>query len=114
MRLKAYRVDNPGEWSTLVYAETAAKAKMIDWREFHEVRDGFDPVLGMRAVRVPQCDQFMTEVPGVDLDALHQMMAGITQLCWHCDREIHAGDPYEVTVSSTVVCPDCYRAWEAA
>lgn len=112
MKLKAYRVDNPGSWSTLVYAETAGRARMIDFREYHD--GDFDDVLAMRVVRVPVCDGFAPDTPVIDDDPIHQMLAGIMQECYRCSREIHEGDRWGYSVPPTILCGSCLDEWEAA
>jgi hypothetical protein len=111
MTLKAYRVDNPGSWSTLIYAETASKAKWLDFREYHE--GDVEDIFGMRVKRIPHCDQFAGETPDIDDDPVHQLRAGIMQECWRCLREINAGDEYLITVPPIILCSDCAEAYAA-
>lgn len=109
-KLKAYRVDNPYSHSTLVYAETAGQARMIDFRAFHD--GDFDDVLAMRVTRVPLCDGYAfdlaTYAPAIDDDPWHQLRAGMLVECQRCGREMRSEDDaaWGVTIPM-MLCRDC-------
>ena len=109
-KLKAYRVEND-EWWSLVYAETAAKAKYLELREYGDYDglhyDTFEALAARRAIRVPECDQFATETPSVDNEAAHQILAGILIECSICEREINPGDAWGYSETTLVVCGAC-------
>lgn len=108
-KLKAYRVE--GEWWSLVYAETAAKAKYVDLREYgdlDELRyDTFKSLAARRVVRVPECDQFATEAPSVDVEIDHEILAGILVECSTCCREIGPGDAWGYSEPTIIMCGAC-------
>lgn len=114
-KLRAYRVES-GEWCSLVYAETAAKAKYVELREYGDFDalryDTFGYIAARRAIRVPECDQFATETPSVDNEAAHQILAGILIECSTCEREINPSDAWGYSEPTIIVCGACLAKWE--
>ena len=106
MTLKAYLVD-AGDWCALAYATTPGKAKRAVLVEF--LWEEPECYLDLRATRAPRCDQFADGSIDIDDDEAHFLLAGGMVPCWHCGRELHFGDDYEVT--PTILCADCAAEW---